>query len=199
MFSIVLAAAIMTLSCEKETWNDLSVSGQGDTNTRSLELDAFSRIELHGVANLYVSSGDRQTVTLEAQKNIMEVLTWKVSGHTLSIGLKPGVSLHQHEEIRFGIELPVLSHLLHDGVGDIFLAGEAREELSIELRGIGEVNAYDWPVNHCVVLHSGTGDCRVTVNNSLEVDIASVGNVFYRGTPQINCTDSGLGDLINNN
>ena len=90
MFSITLAAAIMTLSCEKETWNDLSVSGQGDTNTRSLELDAFSRIELHGVANLYVSSGDQQAVTLEAQKNIMEVLTWKVSGHTLSIGLKPG-------------------------------------------------------------------------------------------------------------
>lgn len=199
ILSIVLTAAFMTISCEKEKWNDLTLTGQGDLVTRSLELGSFSRIELNGVANLYLSTGDEQRVTLKAQQNIIEVLTWGVSGNTLTIGLKEGVSLRQHEEIRFEITLPELSHLLHDGVGEITLKGESQDVLGINFRGIGQVNAYDWPLDHCVVLHSGTGDCRVRVNSTLDVDIAALGNVFYRGNPQINCSDSGLGDLINDN
>jgi hypothetical protein len=43
------------------------------------------------------------------------------------------------------------------------------------------------------------GDCKVKVNETLDVDISSVGKVYYRGHPQITFTDSGLGDLINDN
>ena len=199
ILSIVLAAAFMTLSCEKEKWNDLTLTGKGDIVSLSLELGSFSRIELSGVANLYLSTGDEQRTTLKAQQNIIEVLTWGVSGNTLIIGLREGVSLRQHEEIRFEIKLPELSSLLHDGVGDVHLKGESQNELDIDFRGIGKVNAYELPLDHCVVLHSGIGDCRVMVNKTLEADITSIGNIFYRGNPQINCSDSGLGDLIDDN
>jgi hypothetical protein len=54
-------------------------------------------------------------------------------------------------------------------------------------------------MNHCVVLHAGNGCCKVHVFDNLEVDISSLGDVFYKGSPHITLNDTGLGDLINDN
>jgi hypothetical protein len=43
------------------------------------------------------------------------------------------------------------------------------------------------------------GDCKVRVKENLDVDISSIGNVYYRGNPEITLSDSGLGALINDN
>lgn len=199
ILSLLLAAGFLSFSCEKETWKAVSIKGMGEVITQSLELESFTRIRLDGVANLYISKGDAQSVVLKAQQNIMEVLTWEVSAETLLIGLKDGVTLENHEEIRFGIQLPTLTSLVHDGVGDYHLKGEVSEELEIDFSGVGNIHAYDWPVKHCLIFHSGIGDCYVNILKGLEVDLCAPGNVYYRGNPQINCTDTGLGELINDN
>jgi hypothetical protein len=199
ILSLVLAAGFLSFSCEKETWNALTIEGRGEVITQSLKLESFTRIRLDGVANLHIAKGDAQSVVLKAQQNIMEVLTWEVSAETLIIGLKDGLTLENHEEIRFEIQLPALTSLVHDGVGDYHLKGEVSEELDIDFRGVGHIYAYAWPVNHCLILHSGIGDCYVNIFKGLEVDLSAPGNVYYRGNPQINCTDNGLGELINDN
>ena len=200
LLSILLAAAVMTLSCEKETWNDpTKVTGVGEVVTLPLNLDAYSKIILEGVANLYITVGDQESTLLKAQQNIIEVLTWEVSSGVLTIGLKEGVKLHNHEEIRFELNTSALHELIHEGVGDVNFRGIGQDELEIDFRGVGNVYTYGLPVDDCVVLNSGTGDCKVRVNENLEVDISSIGNVYYRGNPEINCNDSGLGELINDN
>jgi len=200
LLSILLAAAVITLSCEKEEWNDPSkVTGEGEIVTLPLTLNSFSKIVLEGVANLYITVGNQESTLLKAQENIMEVLTWEVSSGTLTIGLKEGVKLENHEEIRFEISALVLSDLVHEGVGDVTFEGIGQDELNIDFRGIGMVLAYDLPVNNCVVMNSGTGDCKVRANNILDVDISSIGNIYYRGNPDITYSNSGLGDLINDN
>jgi hypothetical protein len=199
ILAVLLAAACMTISCEKEEVPELYIVGQGPVEKQSLNLEPFSGIELQGVANLYISSGEEQLVNLKAQKNIMEVLTWSVSAEILTIGLKAGVSLHNHEEIRFEIQLPGLDRILHEGVGDIRLQGALQTDLELVHQGVGSIHAYGLPVEHCVLLQSGIGDCFVKVNDYLEVDITGQGNVYYKGTPQISCSESGLGSLINDN
>jgi hypothetical protein len=200
LISIVLTAALITAGCEKETWNDPTrVSGQGEVVTESLNLNPFSRIILEGVANLYISVGEEGLTVLKAQQNIIDVLRWSVSSGTLTIGLKDGVTLHKHEEIRFEINALVMNDIVHDGVGDMYLEGDSQDELELDFRGVGNVFAYGLPVNTCTVLNSGTGDCKVSVNELLEVDISSIGNVYYRGNPEITCNDSGMGELVNDN
>jgi len=200
LISIVLAAVSMTISCEKEEWNDLAkVTGEGDIVTRLLSLDPYSKIILEGGANLHITVGDEESTVLKAQQNIIDVLSWKVSSGTLTIGLKERITLNNHEEIRFEINTPELSHLLHQGVGDVSFEGNNQDELDIDFRGVGHVFAYGLKVDKWVVLNSGTGDCKVWVNETLEVDISSLGNVYYRGNPEITFADSGLGKLINDN
>ena len=198
--SIVLAAISMTISCEKEDWNDNTrVSGEGEIVIQQLSLEPYSEIILDGVANLYITVGMEESTTLKAQQNIIDVLRWKVSSGTLIVGLKEGITLHNHEEIKFELNVQVLNKLIHEGVGDVSFKGTSQDDLDIDFRGVGNVFAYGLTVNNCVVLNSGTGDCKVQANKTLDVDIASLGNVYYRGNPEISLTDSGPGELINDN
>jgi hypothetical protein len=198
--SIVLTAGLLTLSCEKEDWNNsLKVSGQGEIVTQPLNLNPFTQINLEGVANLHITIGDEESALLKAQQNIIDVLTWEVSSGTLTIGLKPGVTIHNHEEIRFELKTMVMSRLVHEGVGEVNLVGTVQDALEFDFRGVGNVFAYGLPVDNVLVLNGGTGDCKVRAIDYLEVDLSSVGNVHYRGNPEISCTKSGLGELINDN
>lgn len=200
LLSFLLTAAALTLSCEKESWIDPNrVTGEGEIVTLPLQLSSYSKIVLEGVADLQITLGGEESSVLKAQQNIVEVLTWEVSSENLTIGLKKGVSLHNHEEICFELNTPRLTKLVHEGVGEVHLAGPGQEDMEIDFRGIGNVFAYGLMVDACVVLNSGTGDCKVRVNEILDVDISSLGNVYYQGTPEINCSDSGLGQLINDN
>ena len=53
LLSIVLTAAVVTLGCEKEAWNDTTrVSGNGEIVTQPLDLDPFTRIILEGVGDV---------------------------------------------------------------------------------------------------------------------------------------------------
>lgn len=199
-FVIVLTASLLMISCEKEEANDLlTIVGTGEIVTKSLDLDPFSHIEFTGVANLYISVGDRQSVQLKAQQNIIDILTWEIMAGTLLIGIEEDIYLQNHEEIRFEIVIPDLRSLIHDGVGDMELTGESREVFDIDHRGVGHMDAYALPIDHCTIISSGIGDCKIQVDSTLEVDISNIGNVYYRGNPQIISNDTGIGNLINDN
>ena len=198
--SLLLAALFATLGCEKEDpFNSQKITGKGEITTLSIELDPFQSVELGGVADLVITLGEEQAITLKAQQNIIDAMTWEVSAGILSIGLDEGVQLENHEPIIFEIHVEQLASLLHNGVGNVTLSGNSCEEFEIDHRGIGEITAYDLPVCRCMVKSSGTGNTRVLVNEYLEVDISSIGNVYYRGNPQISSTETGLGELINDN
>lgn len=200
LFGITLAAITLLIGCEKEPLNGLNkISGSGEIITKHLELATISNVELEGVANLYVTVGNGQSVTLKAQQNIIDVLNWEVSAGILTISMDEGITIHNHEEIRIEVVVNELFDVVHDGVGDVTLNGISDHDLSIDFRGVGNIDAYDLPVENCTVYSSGLGDCKVNVSGYLEVDISSAGNVYYIGNPEISSTDTGLGDLINDN
>ena len=90
--SLLLAAIFTFLSCEKEDpFASQKITGKGEIVTKSLELDPFQSVVLNGVADLDITVGQEQAVTLKAQQNIIDVMTWEVLAGTLIIGLKEGI------------------------------------------------------------------------------------------------------------
>jgi len=199
-FGILFAGALMMLGCEKEVQNDyITITGTGEVVTQILELAPFTELTHDGVANLYISFGNEQSVSISAQQNIIDITNWEVTAGRLIIGKHENVKLNNHLEIRFDIVVEDLSALVHTGIGDISLEGPARSFFEIDYRGIGHVLAYGLPVDNCTVYSNGPGDCKVMVNDNLEVDISGIGNICYRGNPEITVTDTGLGELVNDN
>jgi len=197
---IILTGALMLLGCEKENPEDFNtVIGSGEVVSQSLELAQFSDITLEGVASLYVTLGEEQSVQVRAQQNILEVLNWEVTAGRLIISTEENIRLENHKEIRFDIVVEDLYSLLHSGVGDIRLEGQVRSSFEIDYWGVGNINAYDLPVNNCIVNSDGIGDCKLRVNDSLVANIQNLGNIYYRGNPAIDLNNNGMGNLVNDN
>lgn len=82
------------------------------------------------------------------------------------------------------------------GSGNIHLAGKA-EYHNVTIAGSGRVEALDLLVSCYDIQIPGSGECRIHVEDVLNVVIAGSGNVYYKGFPSVvNTTIIGSGDVI---
>jgi hypothetical protein len=96
-------------------------------------------------------------------------------------------------------DLEVLTRFLEtriSGSGAIDLSGKA-EEFIVSVSGSGKLNAFDVDARHVSVRVSGSGNCRISVSESLDARISGSGDVYYRGQPRIDANISGSGTLKN--
>jgi hypothetical protein len=64
-------------------------------------------------------------------------------------------------------------------------------------RGSSVIDASELYIDSAYVYNNSIGDCSVSVNNSLEVRLNALGNIYYYGNPQINIIEeSGSGKLL---
>jgi len=175
------------------------IIGSGPVVTQTLHLPAFDRIMNAGVLNIFVTIGETQSVDLKAQQNIIEVLTFRVVDNTLEIGLEKNVSIGKADDIRLEVIVSDLREIGVLGVGSYDLAGDFQDELEISIIGVGDVHAYDLNVANCTIFSTGVGNCWVNVSDELRVTLAGVGNIFYKGNPDIFQDVTGVGKVINDN
>ena len=81
------------------------------------------------------------------------------------------------------------------GSGEIELTGKTDKQ-DVRISGSGEYNAFDLTSNETVVDISGSGNCEIFVEESLEAEVSGSGDVEYRGEPKIVNTEvSGSGTI----
>jgi hypothetical protein len=81
------------------------------------------------------------------------------------------------------------------GSGNVELSGSARNT-EFAISGSGNLNAEDLASESCEVRISGSGNCRVNVDTSLDSRVSGSGNVYYRGNPEkLNNHSSGSGSI----
>ncbi len=198
---LILSFYIIVLfnGCEKENNGTNDITGIGDIVTETLDLSSFQSIKNTGVANIFVTVGDTQSVVLKAQQNIIDVITYEANNSTLEIGVQENTSIRESKGIVFEITIPEIYKIELIGVGDFELSGDMQDELYISLIGVGTVRAYNLEVDVCHITSTGVGNCQVRVNNTLNVTITGVGSVYYKGNPAISSTITGLGKLVDDN
>ena len=189
---------LSSASCENDK-NEIRINGNGPVVTTSIELSSFSKIKHTGVADYYIIIGSPQSVVLKAQQNIIDVMTWEVVDHTLKVGLQEHISIETHDEIRFDITVPSINNLEMTGVGDFLISGPDQGDLTITLTGVGNIDSYDLKADTCSIMLTGVGNCKVFVRNLLSGALSGVGNVYYKGNPEINLNVTGVGHIIDSN
>lgn len=82
------------------------------------------------------------------------------------------------------------------GSGNIQLVGRANYH-NASIAGSGRLEAFDLIVSSYDILLPGSGECRIHVEDVLNVVIVGSGNVYYRGYPSVvNTTIAGSGNVI---
>jgi hypothetical protein len=191
-----------------------AVTGSGQVATETRSVSGFTAIDLAGSGEVTVEQGNAESLTIEADDNVLPRLTSEVSDSTLKLDKKPGI-VTSRSPIRYRVILKNLTGVSVSGSGSVTgqdltiqtlrvdisgsgtvnLSGSAVEQ-DIEVSGSGRYEAAELPSQKAVAEISGSGEIEVAASRELTVDISGSGTVTYSGDPSVQQSISGSGRLI---
>ncbi|MBP6313722.1 MAG: DUF2807 domain-containing protein [Flavobacteriales bacterium] len=212
--SLLLLLVVTTLfSCRKD-----QIRGSGMTTSQDRDLSGFENVLIKGAIRTNIMYGTDFRVTVTTDPVAMSHVETRVADNTLIVDLDDHYN-YQHISFTVDVVMPFIHDLTHEGistsslsgfydldelrvrhngVGKLELSGSAAH-LDLEHDGVGSVNAFNFPVQTCHAGQSGVGSVKLTVSDLLEGHLSGVGNIYYRGQPEVNISDSGIGNVIHQN
>lgn len=189
-----------------------SVRGSGVKATETRDLPEFNSIVINGSGNVDVEVGEEQSVEVEIDDNLLELIRTKVEGKKLVIdnersysselGLHVRITIPEFEGLVIsgagdgnvsGVDGGQVSFKVN-GSGDIDASGRA-DSVSVSVNGSGDVNLYDLDARDATVKIAGSGDVRIHAEETLNIRIMGSGDVTYTGDPEVETSIMGSGDV----
>jgi hypothetical protein len=175
------------------------VTGSGTLRSEARPVAAIDEVELAGVGALTITQGPQESLTVEAEDNLLPEIRSEVRGRRLVLGPAGGktVSLRPTRPIRYTVTVRDLTALKLSGAGKVEVAGLTTARLDVRLSGAGTISLNGLAADQLTVALAGFGDATAsgTVGRQ-EVTLSSAGS--YRAerlaSREARVTASGAGD-----
>ena len=187
-------------------------SGSGRVETATRQISGVTAVQLTGAGELTIEQTGSESLTIEADADVLPKLTSDVVDGTLVLGTRGSIS--SSRPIKYSLTVASLDgievtgsgtvrmssvetdHLAVSisGSGDIDLAGRAESQV-VKISGSGRYQAGDLESTTAEVHISGSGAAVVQVQDTLDVTVAGSGSVTYLGHPTVTQDVSGSGQV----
>jgi hypothetical protein len=170
--------------------------GSGVSATQTRGVAAFDRVELAGGNNVVIRVGEKQSVVVKADDNLLNRVTTHVRSGALVIGNTPG-SLAAKSPMSVEVNVPSLKALALTGSGNILVSGIKTESLTVTLSGSGNLLGSGTATSLDITV-SGYGNARFTqlVANKVHAVISGSGAIFVTATKNLDASVPGSGTII---
>jgi hypothetical protein len=207
----LVPALCMVAACESGSDSE-TVRGSGTIVTEAREVEGFDEIRLEGSGDVVVEIGDRESLTIETDDNLLQLIDTEVTGSRLVIdhegSLNPTAGIvYRIEAIDFdGVTIAGSADVVASDVDcdtfSVTVAGSGSIELEgscavidVDIAGSGDLDAGGLSVDRATVSIAGSGDVIVDAAEELQVSIAGSGNVVYLGDPATDIDVQGSGEV----
>lgn len=189
-------------------------SGKGPTNVteESRNVSGFEEVELGGIGNLSIEQTGSESLSVEAEEDVLPKIRTEVVGKRLIIGFEPNATVHTTEPINYKLTVEDLNALevsgpanveaegigtdrlavTIGGAGNVKTGGEADEQ-EIEISGAGNYRAEGLESKEVNIHIAGSGSAIVNASEELDARISGIGSVEYIGDPTVEQDISGVG------
>jgi hypothetical protein len=164
--------------------------------TESREVSGFTGVELTSIGDLQIEQTGTESLTIEADADVLSQLTSNVSGGILRLGLVPGTTIVDSGPIIYRLTVATLDSIAVSGTGDATASDLRAGRLNVEISGAGDVTLAGI-VDAQVVTISGTGnyDGEELQSATADVTIDAVGNAVLQVSDRLDATVSGVGSV----
>ena len=189
-------------------------NNKGPVTRESRNVSGFDGVELRGVGNLFIRQTGRESLTVEAEKDVLPEITTRVVDGRLIIGARSNSAIHTTRPINFYLTVKDLDSLAVlgtanaeatgidtdgltvtiDGASNVRMEGQADEQ-AVEISGTSNYLAENLQSIDVKIAMAGAGSAVVNVKEKLDAEISGVGSVEYVGNPRIQQTVSGAGHV----
>jgi hypothetical protein len=193
------------------------VRGSGQPATESRSVAGFSRVDLIEMGEVTISEGAEESLSIEADGNLLSSLTSDVVDGTLRLGHRTGVEIASETPIRYRVTVKDLAGVTLSGAGMIIADNVDARELAVDLSGsgvvrlsgsaerqqvdvsgLGRYEAARLESDVVTAAISGAGEVFVTARRELDIDISGSGTLTYSGDPRVRESISGTGKVVKN-
>jgi putative autotransporter adhesin-like protein len=191
--------------------------GSGNVISESRDVGDFTEVVLSGVGQLHIAQTGSESLTIEAEDNIVPLLTSEVRGQRLVLGTEPGAHFSPKRPIRYTLTVKDLSAIRISGAGNVDVPALGTASLRLELSGAGNLTVTGLAADSLDVSLSGAGsatcagevrsqDVRISGAGSYHGDdlasvnaravISGTGSAQLRVSEQLDARVSGVGSIV---
>src|SRR6188508_933335 len=177
------------------------IEGSGNVITKDISVKSFDELDASGVFNHQLSQGDKETLRIEADDNLMDLFIVENEGSTLKIKMKKNSNFNSKKQLKVYITFKTLKSmnlgmvggtssddklkftdlkLENQSVGSVKLEGSA-ENAVVKNNSVGSINAANFVVQKMDIENNGVGSATVNAEKELKYSDSFLGKVSNRG------------------
>ncbi len=117
------------------------ITGNGKLTTETREVKPFSAISIEGVFNIILKQGDKESIRIESDENILPVIITSSENDTLKIRMKDSTSISNMDKLNVYVTLVSVSSIENEGVGTLKCDDTLHlNDIKLECEGTGTTN-----------------------------------------------------------
>lgn len=209
--ALLLMFSLLAAGCHRGVrFNNLQGSGKRETQKR--QITPFTSISTEGAFSIEIVCQRDLSLEVEADDNVLPLVTSEVSSNVLRLSNKGGYSTV--EPVKFRISVPNLEGLSVSGAGNINIKGMNNDKFEIDAdgaptinvsgstkmvdihsNGAGKINTNSLNAARAVVNSNGATQVELDVDEQLDVTVNGPSSVTYKGDPVVNKNVNGPGKV----
>ncbi len=210
---VLLISAFVTQAQKNER-----VEGSGKLITKDFPVKSFDELASSGVFNLQLSQGDKESVKIEADDNLMDLFLVENEGSKLNIHMKKDVDINSKTKMKVYVTFKTLKAMSLSMVGSTSSDEKLKfADLKIKNQSVGSVNL-DMSLQSLRLENESVGSLKLTgsadnaviksnsvgsvqagefVVQKMDIDNTGVGSATVNAEKELKLTDSFLGKVHN--
>jgi len=215
---IILIAALSLSACGQITLSGQNfITGSGKMATEARQVSGFNQIALNGQGSVKVVVGDQESLTINAEDNLMKYIQTEVKGSQLVLSTTNGVQLMATKPINYTVTVKSANAFSIAGSGNITMDTFQTDHLDLSISGSGTIQVTGLKATSLTASIGGSGSIQTTgkaasqvvtipgsgtytgtdlKSSSAEVTISGSGSAIVWASDTLKATISGSGNII---
>jgi hypothetical protein len=194
------------------------IEGSGNVITKDISVNSFDELDASGVFNLQLSQGDKETLRIEADDNLMDLFIVENEGSTLTIKMKKNSNFNSKKQLKVYVTFKTLKSmdlgmvggtssdeklkfadlkLKNQSVGSVSL-NMTLQTLNMENQSVGSVKL-EGSAESAIVKNNSVGSINAGnfVVQKMDIENNGVGSATVNAEKELKYSDSFLGKVSN--
>lgn len=171
--------AVVALTACTTTINFGGIRGSGDMTTETRDVSGFTRIVLEGSGAVEVEVTGTESLTIEAEDNLISHITSEVGNGTLTLGTDASIS--PTREIVYSVSVAALDGITIEGSGNVTTENVETDLFEAAISGSGMITMDAIAVQTFDASISGSGRVEVSGTSS-ELTVSIPGSGTFEGS-----------------